>query len=83
MESCDITGCVAKIQWIENYVTFIDNLFQLKVLNHDARLLYVPTNLYKLTILPILHRKFIKRYESQESTITLPAFYCPKSNIIK
>lgn len=83
MEECDIACRRAKIQWVENYVTFIDNLFQMKVLTLDTRLLYVPTNLFKLTILPIFHRKFFKDYENEDETIKLPAYYNEESDIIQ
>lgn len=55
----------------------------MKMLTNDTRQLYVPTHLLKLTILPLLHRKIIKRYETNEETIKLPAIQIPECDIIK
>lgn len=83
MKTCDINGCAATIEWTENFVTFMDNLFQLQLVSYDTRLLYVPIHLNKLTILPILHHKLVKSLKNQSDTIVIPAYYNPNSEIIR
>ncbi|KAG5867089.1 hypothetical protein JTB14_013864 [Gonioctena quinquepunctata] len=40
---CDISSTEGRIRWENNWVTFLDNMLQMKILGFDSRLLYVPT----------------------------------------
>ncbi|KAK9497321.1 hypothetical protein O3M35_004661 [Rhynocoris fuscipes] len=44
-----------KITWHNNWVTFMDNMLQLKILSVDTRSLYVPTAIDRLTVDPKHH----------------------------
>jgi fatty acid synthase len=43
-------GQTGNISWKENWVAFMDNLLQIKILQEDSRGLFVPTFIQKLTI---------------------------------
>ncbi|CAG9832341.1 unnamed protein product [Diabrotica balteata] len=38
------------IKWTDNWISFLDNMLQLKILTTDTRLLYVPTYISKLRV---------------------------------
>lgn len=59
MEECNSSATKAYIKWDDNWVTFIDNMLQLKILQYDTRLLYVPTFISKLTILGKVHLEMV------------------------
>ncbi|CAG9770337.1 unnamed protein product [Ceutorhynchus assimilis] len=49
-----------KIKWAENWIAFMDNMLQMKILGEDTRLLFVPTSIAKLTINPVLHLEYVE-----------------------
>ncbi|KAJ8919481.1 hypothetical protein NQ315_002102 [Exocentrus adspersus] len=59
IQSCDKHARTALIKWDDNWVTFMDNMLQLKILETDTRLLYVPTFITKLTIMANTHLETI------------------------
>ncbi|XP_018572598.1 fatty acid synthase-like [Anoplophora glabripennis] len=59
IEDYDISTSNAHIKWNDNWVTFMDNMLQLKILKYDSRLLYVPTYISKLTILAKVHLEMV------------------------
>ncbi|KYM96882.1 Fatty acid synthase [Cyphomyrmex costatus] len=55
LKSASISGKKGHIIWRKNWVTFIDSMLQMNILEHDTRDLYVPTSIQKLVINPMLH----------------------------
>lgn len=45
-----ITGSIGKVQWFNNWVAFMDNLLQMKIIRQDTRGLFVPTSIEKVVI---------------------------------
>lgn len=50
-----MNATIAKVEWKDNWVAFLDNLLQLLILKEDTRSLYVPTGIQRLTIDPKSH----------------------------
>lgn len=59
IEECNVSVTDGLIKWEDNWISFIDNMFQMKILQIDTRLLYVPIKITKLTIDAKKHRKYI------------------------
>ncbi|KAJ8919483.1 hypothetical protein NQ315_002104, partial [Exocentrus adspersus] len=59
IQSCDKYAKKALIKWEDNWVTFLDNMLQLKILHTDTRLLYIPTFINRLTIAAKTHSKTV------------------------
>ncbi|XP_077295534.1 fatty acid synthase-like [Arctopsyche grandis] len=50
LQSCNIDGTHGFLKWINNWVTFMDAMLQIKIIGIDSRGLYVPTRIEKLSI---------------------------------
>ncbi|XP_067206011.1 fatty acid synthase-like [Linepithema humile] len=50
LKSLSTTGKQGHIAWLYNWVTFMDNMLQIKILARDTRNLHVPTGIQKLVI---------------------------------
>lgn len=66
LKSSSITGKQGHIAWTSNWVTFLDNMLQIKILGIDTRNLYVPTEIQKLVIDTKLHAECIHNITSKE-----------------
>ena len=55
ISSASVDGSKGRIAWADNWVAFMDNMLQLKILGTDSRGLFVPTRINKLIIHPKAH----------------------------
>ncbi|XP_044764578.1 fatty acid synthase-like [Coccinella septempunctata] len=76
--NCDATRGFVK--WEGNWVTFMDNMMQLRILQLDTRLLYVPTGIEKMIIDPKRHLEYV---ESFGENPILPVYISKDSGVIK
>ncbi|XP_067214186.1 fatty acid synthase-like [Linepithema humile] len=51
LKSSSTTGKQGHMAWMYNWVTFMDNMLQMKIFGIDTRSLYVPTGIQKLSFL--------------------------------
>ncbi|KAG5876512.1 hypothetical protein JTB14_023116 [Gonioctena quinquepunctata] len=84
----DVDATCAKIIWTTNWITFMDNMFQMKVLQEDTRLLYVPTTISKLTIANQYHQEEVGKFagldtEEKGMKAILPVYYYADFDIIR
>ncbi|XP_046963777.1 fatty acid synthase-like [Vanessa cardui] len=47
---CNVEGTRGRLAWVENWVTFMDCMLQMKIIGEDTRGLFVPTRIEKLSI---------------------------------
>nr|XP_023029483.1 fatty acid synthase-like [Leptinotarsa decemlineata] len=47
---CNASATEGRIRWHDNWVAFLDNMLQMKILGTDSRLLYVPTFIERVVI---------------------------------
>jgi hypothetical protein len=78
---CDISASTGLVKWEDNWTTFMDNMLQMKILQVDSRLLYVPVGIRKLTINLLKHHQTVESFKDKESLI--PVHVYKESNIIK
>lgn len=81
MESCDISAQTARVTWDGNWITFMDNMLQLKILQEDTRLLYVPTSIKRIYIDAQKHLRYIK--EAEQETPALPVYLSKSTGIVR
>ncbi|KAH1010150.1 fatty acid synthase [Dendroctonus ponderosae] len=81
IKSCDISAQTGKISWDGNWVCFIDNMLQLKILQEDTRMLYVPTGIERIIIDPKRHLEFAKKINEEHPD--LPVIVSPTTGIIR
>lgn len=55
VKSATTDGSSGQIVWDNNWVAFMDNMLQMKILGMDSRGLFVPTGIQKLVIDPKAH----------------------------
>ncbi|CAH1187511.1 unnamed protein product [Phyllotreta striolata] len=76
IEQCNVTATRSLIKWEDNWTTFMDNLLQLRILQTDTRLLYVPTYIQQLVLPAKQQLEFINtNYLKLNRKPVLPA-YC-------
>lgn len=66
LTSASITGRVGHIKWPANWVAFIENMLQVKILSLDTRSTYMPTYIHKLVIDPLHHMTQVKNLPAGE-----------------
>ncbi|KAG5863724.1 hypothetical protein JTB14_034923 [Gonioctena quinquepunctata] len=88
IKEIDVDATCAKIVWTTNWITFMDNMFQMKVLQEDTRLLYVPTAISKLTIANQHHEEEVSKFaqpgsEERRKQAILPVHYYADFDVIR
>ncbi|XP_015179002.1 PREDICTED: fatty acid synthase [Polistes dominula] len=78
--SASIDGRRGHIEWKQNWVAFMDNLLQLKILTFDTRGLFVPTGIKKLVIDTKYHQQYIRALPLEEQYI--PVQYCENLDVV-
>jgi len=63
LKSASISGKKGHIAWMDNWVTFLDNMLQIMILGMDTRSLYIPTRIQKIVIDTKLHQQKIRNLD--------------------
>nr|CAH7737553.1 unnamed protein product [Callosobruchus chinensis] len=83
IQDYDLNDHKGHIKWDDNWVTFMDNMLQMKILAADTRLLYVPTYIQEVRVPAKSHVAWISNnYGSQKQETNLPTYYNDQSNTI-
>ncbi|KAK9875963.1 hypothetical protein WA026_011065 [Henosepilachna vigintioctopunctata] len=80
VEGCNLEATKAFIKWNGNWVSFMDNMLQMKILQFDSRLLYVPTGFKKITICAKKHLQYV---ESFGENPILPVYIFKDAGVIR
>lgn len=79
MKKCNDEASLAYVEWKNNWVGFLDNMLQLRILQVQSRNLYVPTLIQRITIDAPRHQRYIKQWKDSQ----IPVTYCTKSCDLK
>ncbi|XP_031358293.1 fatty acid synthase-like [Photinus pyralis] len=79
-EKAHITGLISSIKWDRNWIAFIDNMMQTKILGEDTRSLYVPTFIGQLKIDAMKHFEYVKELDNPS---LLPVYNHRESDAIR
>lgn len=71
IKSSTTDGTRGKIAWANNWVAFMDNMLQMKILGMDSRGLFVPTGIQKLVIDTKVHLNQIRAMTEEEKGTSL------------
>lgn len=71
---------LAYVEWTKNYITFLDNLLQTKILMEDSRNLYVPSQIRRLCVDP---NKFQNYVSGLPTSKCVPVTISSSINVIK
>ncbi|KAJ3652430.1 hypothetical protein Zmor_018395 [Zophobas morio] len=81
IKRCNVDASVGLIKWENNWCAFMDNMLQMKILQSDTRLLYVPTGINKIIIDPSKHMDVVNEQDIQNCL--LPVYVDKNCNLIK
>nr|CAI5861058.1 unnamed protein product [Callosobruchus analis] len=84
MQDCNVDASKAHIKFDDNWVTFLDNMLQMKILQTDTRLLYVPTYIRELIIPAKHHLEWVNRsFVNAGKTPNLPVSCDKEADVIR
>nr|XP_012224527.1 PREDICTED: fatty acid synthase-like [Linepithema humile] len=66
LNSASISGSKGHVTWTGNWVTFMDNMLQMAIIEKDTRNLYISTSIEKLVINPALHASKLRDVTSEK-----------------
>ncbi|XP_050299399.1 fatty acid synthase-like [Anthonomus grandis grandis] len=81
LKCCDTSAQYAELFWDGNWISFMDNLLQMKILQEDTRMLYVPTTIQRLFIDAKRHLEYVKAIN--QTPIYLPVYVSKETQIIR
>lgn len=75
-----VTGSCGELEWIGNWITFIDTMLQFSILGKNTRELYLPTRMQRVLIDPRKHRQAV---EAVQEGAGVPVFMYRDIDVIK
>lgn len=66
LHSASVSGKKGHVEWKNNWVAFLDNILQMKILALDTRGLFVPTGIQKLIIDTNAHQRYLQSLTTNE-----------------
>lgn len=80
MKRANLAATKGMIEWTGNWIAFMDNMLQLKLLQEDTRNLYVPTGIERLAINAKAHIRYGKQFGKNPE---LPVYANKETGIVK
>ncbi|XP_011867181.1 PREDICTED: fatty acid synthase-like, partial [Vollenhovia emeryi] len=80
IKSCDNDGITGELYWFNQWVPYIDSMFQLNVLFTSHNLLYLPSHIQYIAIDPVLHKQLVENLPENGG---LPVYRYKDINIVK
>lgn len=74
LKCTSLFGKRGHIAWTDNWVTFMDNMLQIKILGIDMRSLYVPREIQKLVIDTKFHAQCIQNITDEEKQLPVRVY---------
>lgn len=75
-----VTGNAGELEWIGNWITFIDTMLQFSILGRNTRELYLPTRMQRVLIDPRKHRQAV---EAIQEGAGVPVYMYRDIDVIK
>lgn len=66
LKCASMSGKKGHIGWMNNWVTFLDNMLQMMILGMDTKTLYVPMRIQKIVIDTKLHQQEVRNLSSED-----------------
>ncbi|XP_054742931.1 fatty acid synthase [Anastrepha obliqua] len=80
----DISSRVGNLQWVDNWISFMDTMLQFSILSKDLRELYLPTRIEKAVINPSKHLEILTQLAAEDLTkVGIPVYMYSDINVIK
>lgn len=80
----DTTATTGQLQWVDNWISFMDTMLQFSILSKNLRELYLPTRIEKAVLNPAKHfEELAKLSAEQQQQGGIPVFMYSDINVIK
>ncbi|XP_017037404.1 fatty acid synthase [Drosophila kikkawai] len=80
----DTVASAGKLQWVDNWISFMDTMLQFSILSKNLRELYLPTRIEKAVINPAKHLELLSALSKEQQLETgLPVHWYSDINVIK
>ncbi|XP_068623798.1 fatty acid synthase-like [Battus philenor] len=80
---CNVEGTRGRIAWVNNWVTFMDCMLQIKIVGQDTRGLFVPTRIEKLCIDTKMHYDAISKMNADSNRQSFEIRVYPHVDVIR
>lgn len=80
---CNIEGTRGRLAWVNNWVTFMDCMLQMKIIGQDTRGLFVPTRIEKLSIDANMHYDAITKMNPDSTKQSFEIRVYPHVDVIR
>ncbi|CAB3220194.1 unnamed protein product [Arctia plantaginis] len=80
---CNIDGTRGRLSWVNNWVTFMDCMLQMKIIGQDTRGLFVPTRIEKLSIDANMHYNAISKMNPDSTKNSFEVRVYPHVDVIR
>ncbi|EDW02934.1 fatty acid synthase [Drosophila grimshawi] len=74
----DIAAVTGRLQWMDNWISFMDTMLQFRILGNNIRELYLPTAIQRVVIDPLKHLELLKQHQQK-----LPVYWHANISVIK
>ncbi|KAM3964045.1 LOW QUALITY PROTEIN: fatty acid synthase-like [Aphomia sociella] len=72
---CNVENTRGRIAWVDNWVTFLDCMLQLKIIGEDTRDLFLPKRIDKLSIDTTVHYNAVSRMNPKYKSFEVRAYH--------
>ncbi|KAF9823811.1 hypothetical protein SFRURICE_006662 [Spodoptera frugiperda] len=80
---CNVEGTRGRLSWVNNWVTFMDCMLQMKIIGQDTRGLFVPTRIEKLSIDANMHYNAISKMNPDSNKNSFEIRVYPDVDVIR
>ncbi|KAH9640519.1 hypothetical protein HF086_001568 [Spodoptera exigua] len=80
---CNVEGTRGRLTWVNNWVTFMDCMLQMKIIGQDTRGLFVPTRIEKLSIDANMHYNAISKMNPDSNKNSFEIRVYPDVDVIR
>ncbi|CAH0713521.1 unnamed protein product, partial [Brenthis ino] len=80
---CNVEGTRGRLAWVNNWVTFMDCMLQMKIIGQDTRGLFVPTRIERLSIDAGIHYDAISKMNPDSTRQSFEARVYPFVDVIR
>ncbi|XP_050353710.1 fatty acid synthase-like [Nymphalis io] len=80
---CNVEYTRGRLAWVNNWVTFLDCMMQMKIIRQDTRRLYVPTRIEKLCIDSTMHYDATSKMKTDSTKQSFGIKVYPNADVIR
>ncbi|XP_026498403.2 fatty acid synthase-like isoform X1 [Vanessa tameamea] len=80
---CNVQGTRGRLAWVNNWVTFLDCMMQMKIVTTDTRGLFVPTSIDKISIDVNIHYDNLPQVDLDSQTQSIEINVYPTVDVIR